>query len=64
MEAPPRQPSDQQLLAHHNEADELAVWHVLTGNTAEIAPQVEGEKVFPGWVPDPSIDGVLDQPGP
>lgn len=65
MEAPPRQASDLQLLEHHNEAHELVIWDALSGKMAEIAPQIEGERVFQGWVPNPNIvDGALGQPSP
>lgn len=43
--------------------DEVVVWDVETGDFTPVAPDLEGEKIFLGWVPDPSAyDGLI--PGP
>ena len=31
----------------------LMIWDVLTGGYTEVAPDLEGEKTFIGWIPDP-----------
>ena len=31
----------------------LMIWDVLTGAYTEVAPDLEGEKIFIGWIPDP-----------
>jgi hypothetical protein len=43
---------DMQLAALvHN--GRLMIWDVLTGEYTEVAPELEGEKTFIGWIPDP-----------
>ena len=55
---------DGRLLAGTS-GDSAHVFDPSTDQSAPIAPMLEGEKIFLGWIPDPSIfDAVLSSPSP
>ncbi len=54
---------DSHLLAMRRD-DEIFFFDVTTGLTTPIAPEFEGEKIFLGWVPDPSIYPLASESEP
>jgi hypothetical protein len=45
---------DGHLIAGHS-GDDIVVWDLDSGESTIVAPELEGRKIFLGWVPDPQL---------